>query len=47
MARVESKKTDREHTPELVDNLVKAAMQCQGSNSLFKTNPQSTDVIFV
>ncbi|KAL0571896.1 hypothetical protein V5O48_010071 [Marasmius crinis-equi] len=30
MARVESKKTDQEHTPELVDNLVKAAVQCQG-----------------
>ncbi|KAJ8073850.1 hypothetical protein PM082_012128 [Marasmius tenuissimus] len=34
MARVESKKTDREHTPELVDNLVKAAIQCQAFTSV-------------
>ncbi|KAG7091896.1 hypothetical protein E1B28_008297 [Marasmius oreades] len=29
MARVESKKNDEEHTPELVDNLVRAGVECK------------------
>ncbi|EEB88174.1 hypothetical protein MPER_14134, partial [Moniliophthora perniciosa FA553] len=30
MARVESRKTDDDYNPDLVDDLVKASLQCQG-----------------